>query len=198
MKNIIESIKKLFAFKKSMIAILMIVSLLLTTGTFSYWALSVQGDYEETTMTFGIGEYLTTLFDFVLNEENITFQYEVDIDYLIEDYKNNKDEVLFGIVWNDPNLSEEFKDRVVNGDIDVQYELKFYENGVEVNSKIERTLSRLLKLKVDKNNPDTITYGSRAETFEFYMMMNSRKSLSQVTELLEYQVFVEITYSINY
>mgnify|MGYP000936344953 CR=1 FL=1 len=198
MKNIIESIKKLFAFKKSMIAILMIVSLLLTTGTFSYWALSVQGDYDETTMTFGIGEYLTTLFDFVLNEENITFQYEVDIDYLIEDYKNNKDEVLFGIVWNDPNLSEEFKDRVVNGDIDVQYELKFYENGVEVNSKIERTLSRLLKLKVDKNNPDTITYGSRAETFEFYMMMNSRKSLSQVTELLEYQVFVEITYSINY
>ena len=176
----------------------MIVSLLLTTGTFSYWALSVQGDYDETTMTFGIGEYLTTLFDFVLNEENITFQYEVDIDYLIEDYKNNKDEVLFGIVWNDPNLSEEFKDRVVNGDIDVQYELKFYENGVEVNSKIERTLSRLLKLKVDKNNPDTITYGSRAETFEFYMMMNSRKSLSQVTELLEYQVFVEITYSINY
>mgnify|MGYP000949776359 FL=1 len=64
MKNIIESIKKLFAFKKSMIAILMIVSLLLTTGTFSYWALSVQGDYDETTMTFGIGEYLTTLFDF--------------------------------------------------------------------------------------------------------------------------------------
>lgn len=189
---------KLKAYKKSMIAIFVIVALLLTSSTFSYWAVRVQGNADETTMSFGIGEYITTLFDFLLDDEDVTYQYEIDIDYLLEDYKNNSDEVVHGIVWNDPDLSEEFKDQIVNGDITVTYELKFYENGVEVSSKTERTLKRLLRLRVDKNNPDTITYGEGAETFEFLVKANKNKKLKDVEKLLEYEVYVEITYSIDY
>lgn len=198
MKNIIESMKKLKAYKKSMIAIFVIVALLLTSSTFSYWAVRVQGNIDETTLTFGIGEYITTLFDFILDEEDVTYQYEVEIDYLLEDYKNNKDEVLFGIVWDDPNLSDEFKDRIVNGDIEVGFEFKFYENGIEVNSKTNRALKKLIRLRVDNNNPNTITYGDDAETFEFLVKMNKNKSFSKVSTLQNYEVYIEITYTINY
>lgn len=198
MNKIIESMKKLFAYKKSMIAILVIVSVLMTTGTFSYWAVNVQGEVDETSMTFRIGEYITTLFDFVLNEENTVYQYEVDVEYLFEDYKNNQDDVVFGIVWDDSTLSEEFENRIVVGNLVVDMQFKFYKNGIEVSAKTERQLNHLLKLSVDTNNPETITYGSSAETFEYYTMMNSRKKLNDVEVLLDYEVYVEITYTIDY
>lgn len=190
--------KKLFAYKKLMIAILVIVSILASTSTFSYWAVSVQGESDETSMTFRIGEYIRTMFDFVLSDEELVYEYEVDIEYLLEDYENNKEEILFGIVWNDPNLSDEFKDRIVNGDIDVSFEHKFYENDEEVSAKTDRTLSRLLRIREDNNNPVEITYGDGAETFEFLLRLNQNKKLRDLEELLNYEVVIEITYTINY
>jgi len=198
MMKIIESMKKLFAYKKSIVAIFVIVAILLTTSTFSYWASSVHGNNDETTMGFRIGEYITTLFDFVLNEEEVSYLYEVDIEYLLEDYENNEDEVLFGIIWDDPDLTEEFKDRVVDGDIEVDFEFKFYEDGEEVSSKTYRALQKLIRLNIDNNNPNTITYGESAEIFEFLVKFNKNRSLKQVSELLDYEVYIEIIYTIDY
>lgn len=198
MMKTIESMKKLFAYKKSIVAIFVIVALLFTTSTFAFWTSSVHGNNNQTTFGFQIGEYITTLFDFVLNEEEVSYLYEVEVEYLLEDYKNNKDEVLFGIIWNDPNLSDEFKDRVVNGDIEVSIELKFHEDGVEVSAKTHRALKKLIRLNVDNGNPNTITYGDSPETFEFLVKMNKNRTLKQVNELLDYEVYIEITYTINY
>lgn len=198
MKKIVERVQMFTNYRKQLIAILVIVALLTSGGTFSFWAGTVQGDSNMSTMTFQIGEYIQTNYDFVLNQENLTYQYEIDIAYLLEDYKNNKDDVIFGIIWNDPSLSEQFKDQVVNGTIQMTMELKYYQNGLPVTSKTERTLDRLITLTQDSNNPDQIIYGQSAIPFEFSVSLKSNKKYSQVAELQNYEVYVEITYSINY
>ena len=185
MTKLRESIKKLLAYNKQLIAILVIAVVLMSATTFSYWAVTVSGESDQTIMSFRIGEYSTTLYEFVLTQENVTHQYEVDIEYLLEDYKNNTDDVIFGVIWNDSTLSDEFKDRIIKGDIDISISLQFYQDGEEVSAKTERTLNRFLKIKADRNNPDSITYGGSIEEFSFYTYMNKNKTYSKVSALLD-------------
>jgi hypothetical protein len=197
MEKFRNSLKQMFAFKKSFVTILVIVSVLMSSTTFAYWSKSISGNSDEVSMTFHIGEYLQTIYDFIFNHESNAYEYEVDVEYLLEDYKNNEDNVVFGIVWNDPNLSDEYKDKIVNGEIKVSYDFVFYQNGEEVDSRTDRQLNRYILMSIDDNNPDSITYNGGIETFEFSIYLDSTKKFSKLDDLLKYDVYVEITYDIT-
>ena len=192
-----ESIKQMFVYKKTFVTILVIVSVLMSSTTFAFWSTSISGNSDEVSMTFRIGEYLQTVYDFIFYDGSVIYEYEVDVEYLLDDYINKEDNVVFGIVWNDPDLSDEYKDKIVNGDINLSYDFVFYKNGKEVDSRTDRKLSKYILMSIAKDNPDTITYNGGIETFEFSIYLDSSKKLRKLDDLLGYDVYVEITYDIN-
>lgn len=178
--------------KKFIIISLLILSLSVTSNTFAYWAMNVNGDNGNQTSTFTIGTYTINNYAFTLSNSQQTYSYLVPIADLLADPVNTSDDIEFGIIWNDPNVTG-----TTSGNITVTYNIKLFDAGTEITgNKYDRYVS-LINLQVDPSNPQTITYNEVAQGHNFTVSLNPENRRNDYRNLGRYDVFIEITYTVT-
>ena len=186
-----------FVIIRFIITILLVVAFFMTSNTFAYFASGVEGTNTASTSTFGVGFPLYDNHEFVLNDELDTYQYIVALDDLLIDPQNNSDDVVFGIVWDDQTLFDQYGDQDISADIEVSYELLITQNGKEVNRNVYFKYAQLINIEIDIDNPSTINYNDLAETFEFSVSLSDGFFSNDYSALSRYEISVVVTYTVN-
>lgn len=194
MKKFKESKRNKFLSKKSIIAILLIVSLIMTSSTFAYWADVIVGTNTSVTSTFVVGSPRFDDHKFVLDSEVSSYDYLIPLKELLND-SSMVDEVSLGIAWNDIDLLEEYQDKDVEAEINVTYTILIMKNGKEVNSNIYDRYSGYINIDVDEDNPSIISYSSIPSTFEFDVSVNETSYFTSYF-LSRYDVYIIVSYEI--
>ena len=182
--------------KRFVITMLFIISFLMTSSTFAYWAGMVEGTDMDVTTSFVVGAPIFDNHEFVLNDKVDTYRYGLDIDMLLEDPEVNIQEVVFGIIWDDDDIDEDDKEDIINGEIEVEYEIIIMRNGKEVNKNKYKRYSKLINLDVSDDNPDVIEYNS-TETFRFSVTLTEENKRNDYKNLAKYEVYIEISYEVD-
>lgn len=183
--------------RKFVITFLLLVSFLMTSSTFAYWADIIEGTTNDITTSFFVGSPSFVDYAFIIDSEDDTYEYEIDKLFLLDDPDNNSEEVVFGIIWNDEDLSDELIDRISKGEIEISYEIVITKYGNKATKNQQNRYSRLIKIDFDENNPDSINYNDSAETFRFSVSLKDENRRNDYKNLKnKFEVTIVITFDV--
>lgn len=183
--------------RKMIISFLLIVSVLLTSSTFAYWADVVVGAQREVTSTFVVGSPMWDDQEFVLNSSVDYIRYDIDLEYLLEDPTVNVDEIVFGITWDDLELSDELKEKISTGEITINYELEMYKNGNLLNTNTYRRYSTLIDITLDDENPNEVKYMDFPSTFRLDISLTEENRNNDYKNLGKMEAVLVISFEVN-
>lgn len=186
------SIRKILS-KKTIIVFLFLVSAVMTSSTFAYWATYVEGTSESHTMTFHVGSPLYDNHQFVLDSDVPTYRYEIDVEYLLQNPDLNEEEIIFAILWNDKDLLDQY----INGEVELTYELQIYKNGKEVNNNTYKRYSKLINIEESDENNYDITSNKLSDTIRININLNEENKRNDYKNLAKYDVYLEITFEVD-
>lgn len=175
------------------IAVLLIVSLLMTSGTLAYWSEYVEGTETDITTSFDVGKFPFHSYQFVLDSDVNSYRYKVDVDYLLENRDQNFDELIFAVVLTD----ERYKDLIEVFDIEIELELIIQRNGKDVKSNTYKRYSKLFDITLHEDNQDEIMFGESPveQTIEISLHDGYKDNLYKKLE--RYEVYIQITFTID-
>lgn len=177
--------------------ILLFVAFFLTSGSFAYWASNVEGANTAVTTTISVGFPSYENHEFILNDDADTYTYFIPVDELLLDPQNNIDNVIFGIIWDDASLMEQYGEQNISANIEVTYDLLILRNGKSVNSFVYSRYGSLFNIQPDVNNPSTINYNDSAETYGFSVSLNEPGIFNDYSNLSRYDFYVVVTYTVD-
>lgn len=189
--------KQSFITKKFVLIILVIISLTMTSSTFAYWAGSIEGTTGSYSTSFIVGSPLFDDHEFVLNSKVDTYSYSIPLDDLLDDPENNTDEIVFGIIWNDEDLSDELKDKIASGEIELTYTFNITKDGSSVNKSKYNRLSKLIEVSFSDDNPEDIAYGNIPTTFEILLSLTDENQNNDYKLLARHDVELIISFEID-
>ena len=185
--------------KKATILILLLISFLMTSSTFAYWANVVEGTRISLTNSFIVGSYTIDNQEFVLNSQVTSYRYQLPLDYLLENPQENIDDIIFGLVWNDESLSEEMKDQLISGDIELTYSLILTnQSNKEINSRRYERYSSLINIVANESNPTVIGYNESPLTTKLSISLNPENRTDDYLNLADLNAYIVIRFNVNY
>lgn len=160
--------------RKKIISLLLMLSLVLTTGTFAFWASYVEGTSEEATgtLTVGYAEGVETKFD-LTNELN-SGGFLVPSSQLYNSMEHSVDSITlsYDLSWQEAADLTQLEGTISTGDVSISHSLIIEVDGKELDSKIYSTIFDLVKVNYSTNNPEQLTLDGDVETFSFYITMD--------------------------
>lgn len=183
--------------KKTVIILLMVLSLFMTSATFAYWAQYVEGTEQLYSLTFHVGSPLYDDQEFILTSNVNNYTYKVPIEFLLDNPNENTDDIVYGIIWNDESLSEQAKEQLMNGKLTVTYNILITNNGTAVNHNIYNRYASLIGLEIYEENPNLIEYDSAPETHRFSVYLHDENRRNDYKNLAKYEVFIEIEFEVD-
>ena len=199
MKKIKEKMKLRRVSKKSVIMILLLISFLMTSSTFAYWAGIVEGTQNSITSTFVVGSPIYDNHEFVLTSEVNTYSYEIDLLELLDNPEENIDEVIFGLVWNDESISDEVKDQILTGELNLDFDIYMTKaNGKELTGNRYKRYSSLINIEIDQDNPSEVEYNDTPDTLRFSISLTEENKRNDYKNLAKYKAYVVISFDVEY
>jgi hypothetical protein len=181
--------------KKSFIAFLLFISVLLTSSTFAYWADTVVGSESEITASFVVGSPIYDDHDFVLTSSINTYSYLIPTSYLLENPTVTTDNVSVGIMWNDQALKDTYTEEDL-ANLTVSYELVLLQDGKEVNRNLYDQFTSLFDITMSEL-PTEISYGALPTTVNLDITLTPENQSNDYSHLLKYEAYIVVTFSIN-
>lgn len=180
-----------------LITLLIFMSFFTTTGTFAYFADSVEGSINDSSYVFKIGSLLEISALFSLHSEEDRESYEIPVsEYLSDELEyNTKYEIPFAIRWDDDSV-ELNEDEMLIGEVELKYYFVVTEDGKEVSSRDYKKISRILKIEFDSNNLNELISGrSPQEMLATFNVKNPNTNQMNVFKDVKIEVvfYYEIT-----
>ena len=199
MKTIKEKKHQLQISKKTVIFVLILLSLIVSSSTLAYWSLQVNGAEDTKEFTFQVGSINFVDYDFVINSESVEGQFVIDNELLVIDNKPIGEEiyVMFGVLWEDSERVNE-DGTITKAWIELSYEIYGEIDGVEFNKSKNNRISGLLGIEFDNDNSEFIELNSITETFGMTISIDQNRRKADYRFFAKSDLMIIVTYKIIY
>lgn len=185
--------------RKRLIALLLMLSLVMTSGTFAYWASYVEGTSTQATGTLevGSGDKVETRFD--LSNEFNSGGLLVPEGQAVNSLEGAVEEIdlAFDIQWVEDEETTQMLGVNSVGQIEISHVVSIVLNGEELDKEVYANIYDLVNVKYNKNNATELTLDAAAETFGFKITLDEPADQEEYNLIANAQISVTFSYVIN-
>lgn len=185
--------------RRKVIAFLLMLSLVLTTGTFAYWATAVEGTAAEATGTLavGSGDNVETTFD-ITNELN-SGGLLVPAEQLGNSNKGAVDaiDLSFDVQWLEDEETTQLLGTNSVGQIVVDHKVIIVIDGEELDQEEHANIYELVNVIYSADNAKELLLDAQAETFAFQLTLDEPADQAEYDLIANANISVTFSYSIN-
>ncbi|MBI9010198.1 MAG: hypothetical protein JEZ05_09280 [Tenericutes bacterium] len=185
--------------RKILVAFLLMFSLVLTTGTFAYWATAVEGTSQEAigTLTVGSGDNVETTFE-LTNELNSG-------GYLVpaKQVENSNDgavgaiDLSFDVQWLEDEATSQIAGTDSVGKIVVKHQVNIYVDGELLDREENAVIYDLVNVLYNEKNATELTLDAAAETFAFQITLDEPADQAEYNLIANAEISITFSYSID-
>jgi len=184
---------------KKVIAFLIMLSLVLSSGTFAYWASYVEGTNAEATGTLqvGSGEKVSTRFD-LANELN-SGGLLVPVGQAVNSLEGAVEEIdlSFDVKWTEDEATTQMLGVDSVGEIDIEHELLITSEGVVLDKVEFAHIYALVFVAYNENNASELKLDAAAETFAFQIKLTEPSNQADYQLIVNAEISVTFSYQIK-
>lgn len=185
--------------RKRIIALLIMLAFVVTSGTFAYWASAVEGTSQEAigTLTIGSGDNVETTFS-LTNELN-SGGYLVPADQVENSNKGavGAIDLSFDVQWLEDEATSQLAGTYSVGDIEVNHEVVIMLNGDVLDAEKYENIYDLVNVIYNENNAKQITLDAEAETFAFQVTLDEPADQEEYNMIANAEVSITFSYEID-
>ena len=185
--------------RKTVIFLLLLLSFVMSSGTFAYWSGYVGGSFDSNNFSFTVGSYEFRDYDFILNSEGYEGEFIIDTETLVISKAPTGDDidVYFGILWEDEDRVNE-DGSVTKARIELSYEIYGEKDGKEYNKRKYTRIENLMEISFDENNSDFIELNGGTESFNMNISLIQDGSRNDYRLFGNSDIMIIVTYTIIY
>lgn len=185
--------------RKKIIALLLMVSVVLSSGTFAYWASNVEGTSTTATGTLavGSGDTVETIFD-VTNELN-SGGLLVPVGQAVNSSEDAAESIdlSFDVQWLEDEATTQMLGVGSVGQIEIQDTVLITLDGKELDQKEYSDIYDLVNVEYNKNNASELTLDAKAQTFAFQITLDEPANQEEYNLIANAKISVTFGYTIN-
>jgi len=185
--------------RKKVIAFLIMVSLVLTSGTFAYWASSVEGTSEEATgtLTVGSGNKVETMFDLTnsLNSGGLLVP-AVQVDNSNGSAVGAID-LAFDVQWLENETVTQMLGVGSVGQISIEDQVVITLDGTVLDATTYASIYALVNVDYNANNATALTLDAAASTFAFQITLDEPADQDEYNLISNANISVTFSYDID-
>ena len=185
--------------RKKAIALLITLSLVLSVGTFAYWASSVEGTSDQATGTLevGSGDIVETRFD-LTNDFNSG-------GLLVPAHQvvNSGEEAVgaidlaFDVQWVEDEETTQVLGTDSVGQIEVSHNVEITVGGKVLDQNKYSNIYDLLNVEYNEDNASELTLDAAAETFAFQVTLDEPADQEEYALIANAEISITFSYEIN-
>lgn len=185
--------------RKKVIAFLLMLSLVLTSGTFAYWASYVEGTSTEATGTLevGSGDSVQTRFDLsnALNSGGLL----VPVGQAVNSNEGAVEaiDLSFDVEWKEDEATTQLLGVDSVGQIEVEHEVSIVLDGEELSKQDYAHIYALVNVLYNENNKTELTLDAPAETFAFQITLDEPADQAEYNLIANAEISITFSYKIN-
>jgi hypothetical protein len=185
--------------RKTVIAFLLMLSLVFTTGTFAYWASYVEGTSTEAvgTLEVGSGDTVETRFD--LTDEFNSGGLLVPVGQLENSNKGAVESIdlAFDIQWVEDEATSQLAGTYSVGQIDIDHNLVIVVDGKELDQDEFANIYALINVAYNERNSKELLLDASATTFGFEITMDEPANQEEYNLIANAEISITFSYTID-
>jgi hypothetical protein len=186
--------------KKIVIFALFMLSLVVTSGTFAYWATYVNGTSSEVDGILTIGSAQSVNTAFVINNNEINNGVLVPMDFVNSSNEDNAVDIVYltyDIAWiEDAKKSQLDGNTVTEGAVSVTHTIYIYQNNELVPLEGNESVYDLIHVTANASNPQTMILDAPALPFRYTVTMDEPSNQIEYDIISKSQIVVVFDYII--
>lgn len=185
--------------RKRIVGLLLMLSLILTTGTFAFWATNVEGTNEEATGTLAIGSGTAVSTVFELTNELNSGGLLVPTAQLSNSGFGAVDsiDILHTIAWNEVNSTTQLTGTKSVGLVGIQHRVIIVKDGEELLYEDYENIYSLVEVTYDSSNPSTLILNNPSEEFIYHVTLIEPSNQEEYNLIEKAQISIEFYYIIG-
>ncbi len=178
--------------RKKLIAFLIMLSLVLTTGTFAYWASNVEGTSEDAVGTLNVGSAGTVTTKFDLSNELNSGGCLVPSNQAINSQKHAVEaiELHYDLAWQEDSSETQVTGTTSVGQVSVSHHVLVFIDEEVLDQELYSNIYKLINVDYSEINPTEMTLDGDTETFNFTVTMD------EPTNQIDYNIIAGANISI--
>ena len=185
--------------RKKIIALLLMLSLVLSGGTFAYWASYVEGTSTEATGTLAVGSGDTVETTFEVSNELNSGGLLVPFNQAINSGKEAVEaiDLTFDVQWLENEEVTQMLGVDSVGQIDIEDEVVIVLDGKELDREEYANIYDLVNVIYSKGNARELTLDAKAETFAFQITLDEPANQEEYNLIANAKISVTFSYTID-
>ncbi len=190
---------KPYKIHRKIVGYLLVLSLILTTGTFAYWANYVEGTNNEITETLTVGSAKSVKSRFDIANELHSGGRLVPSNQVENSEANAvaKIDLAYNIAWLEDSNVTQLNGTSTMGLIGISHSLIIVVNGEELDSSVYPKIFELINVNYDVNNKTQLVFKGESETFFFSVTMDEPENQREYLLIRNASITIEFTFSIH-
>jgi len=185
--------------RKKVVALLIMVSLVLTGGTFAYWASYVEGTSTEAvgTLEVGSGDKVETKFE--LSKEYNSGGLLVPVGQSENSVKGATEaiDLSFDIQWVEDEETTQMLGVNAVGAIEVEHTVVIVLDGTELDKDDYENIYELVNVEYNKSNASELKLDDEAKTFAFQITLDEPTDQEEYNLIANAEVSITFSYVID-
>ena len=185
--------------RKTIIAFLLMLSLVLTSGTFAYWASYVEGTETSATGTLQIGSGDIAETRFELEDTYESGGLLVPANQLDNSNEGAVDSIdlTFDIAWNEDEKVSQLDGTYSVGEVEIDHNVLIVVNGEKLDQEKYANIYDLVNVEYSEKNASEMILGEGAQTFAFELTLDEPANQEEYNLIANAEISVEFFYSID-
>jgi predicted ribosomally synthesized peptide with SipW-like signal peptide len=183
---------------KKIMAVLIMIAVVATTGTFAYWASNVEGTSEQAMGTLNIGsaESVDTTFD--LSNTYNSGGLLVPLGQLVNSNEGAVEEIniSYDVAWNEDEAVSQLDGTYTVGQINVSHVVAITVDGEVLDAKKYANIYDLITVTDSQDNPSELILDEAAKTFGFTVTMDEPADQAEYNLIANASISITFTYDI--
>ncbi|MDC0558993.1 hypothetical protein OAO42_01125 [Candidatus Izimaplasma bacterium] len=185
--------------RKRVIALLIMLAVVVTSGTFAYWASYVEGTSTEAvgTLEVGSGDVVETRFD--LSNDYNSGGLLVPVDQAVNSNVGAVEaiDLSFDVKWVEDEATTQMLGVDSVGQITIEHVLSITLNGEVLDATTYANIYDLINVIYNSNNATELTLDATASTFAFQITMDEPADQEEYNLIANAEISVTFTYTID-
>ena len=185
--------------RKTIIAFLLMLSLVLTSGTFAYWASYVEGTETSATGTLQIGSGDIAETRFELEDTYESGGLLVPANQLDNSNEGAVDSIdlTFDIAWNEDEKVSQLDGTYSVGEVEIDHNVLIVVNGEKLDQEKYANIYDLVNVEYSEKNASEMILGNGSETFAFQLTLDEPADQEEYNLIANAKIAVEFFYGID-
>ncbi len=183
---------------KRIVSLLLLLSLVLTTGSFAYWASYIEGTSNEVTdvLTVGSSKKVSTIFE--ISNELVSGGLLVPAVQVENSLFGAVDHIdlIYNLSWAEESDTTQLSGANTLGKLDIQHEVLIEKNNEFLDQSLFSNINELINVSYSELNPETLQLNGSSELFSFIVTMEEPKNQFDYNVIIDAKIFIIFTYVI--